>query len=464
MTVVNAIRASELQRAFGINIHLDWNKPNQYIPDVVIANLNYLNISLVRHGAILGPDSAHIALAGAGIRSFYYVSPLARTAQQVADWVATAAGWAPGYVVAIEGPNEYNLFPITYGGQSDIKWSDSSPLPPGPPAVATALGTYNFMVDFVPRARAKAALSGVPIFPPTLGSAKNQGALDTAASGDWRAIGFDGIGAHPYTPIINGAPVPPDVDLPDHRAANDLTEFDYTYGRTETAFNGGIKATRYIASEYGYNVSGITASMRAAGNLTAFMSLFHNHGCRLLTVYELKELGDGWGHFDASNNPTTAAVATKNFLSKFVDTGSNALTFDPGSLDFTASALTGDLSATGLSSGKVTVTRRTDGTFVLVSFYQPSLNAAAVSRSFTFASNASVSVFDPITGQTTQSFPSVAAGTSITVVQPPYPVILEVTTGTVITPPPPPANVQGINHSINSRSSNGLNMSVTILR
>src|SRR5258708_1920563 len=113
MSLPQPTRAADFIDALGVNITLQ----GAYSATTAIADMAYLGLSRVRTGAVNPGDTparvaAYGALAAAGLKfDLYPRRPVAGVLSSV-DALVRAH---PGSVVSIEGPDEVNNFPMTYG-------------------------------------------------------------------------------------------------------------------------------------------------------------------------------------------------------------------------------------------------------------------------------------------------------------------------------------------------------------
>ena len=138
--------ASQFLDTLGVNVHVEYTDGKYASSSNVISDLAYLGVNHVRD-AVLNPgnqgQSNYDALANAGIKfdMFFQGNSLASTTHLLDAFVSRH----PGSVSLIEGPNEVNNFPISYGGQSGNS------------------GAIAYQNALYAAAKADAALSSIPV-------------------------------------------------------------------------------------------------------------------------------------------------------------------------------------------------------------------------------------------------------------------------------------------------------------
>lgn len=319
----------------------------------------YLGVSNLRTTLIptlLQPGSVADKLAEAGV----HFDVLLGAGRPLDDSLGTAASFAAthaGAVTAIEGPNEINLWPISFGGQT---------------GVAAA-------VSFIDAAAAKmstGALAGVALYDFT-------GASRTAAT---MADASTAVSIHPYpqngdqpyawlkAEVMNHAVVGKDMVI---------TEAGYTTTTGSTAFEGVDPLTQ----------AKLTLNMIADAALL---------GVEKTYLYQLFDTGPtggaqaGFGLFDASGKPKAAATAIHNLTSILADPGAGE--FAPHDLSYSIS---------GLPQGAQSLLiEKSSGTYELMIWAEPDIWDQATNRPLAAATqdvtvtlgggNASLKVFDPL--------------------------------------------------------------------
>jgi hypothetical protein len=121
MITQNAITAATFLGSLGVNVHLEYTDGGYANAAGVIADLKYLGVNTVRDGSLYSGNqgqSAYGAVADAGVKFDMVVFgfELERHLSELGAFVASH----PGAVVAVEGPNEVNNWPVSYNGVSGV--------------------------------------------------------------------------------------------------------------------------------------------------------------------------------------------------------------------------------------------------------------------------------------------------------------------------------------------------------
>jgi hypothetical protein len=371
--LVKAVRAHDFLESLGIGVHMGYTD-GAYVNVVeAIADLNYLGIHQLRDAT---PDpeggipnahyrSAITALADAGNRFVFIVSgglPITTSIAQIGMIEATK----PGAVIAIDGPNEINNWPVTYAGLT------------GDPAGRA------FQRDLYAAAKADKSLSHLPVYYFTGGTK-----VDLRAQ---RGLA-DYANAHPY--LYRG-------EVPGPRIASAFDDlFAMPYPRV-------ITETGYYDQPQNPTGGGVDHPTQAKLTLDLLMSAFEQ-GVSKTFLYQLRtaypdlkrdNADTEYGLFDLSNSPKPVATAIHNLTTILKDTGKTAAEFMPGGLRY---ALTG-LPPTA----KTMLFQRSDGGFTLAIWAEPPIWAESshspvvaptttVTVSFDPAAK-SLAVFDPLIG------------------------------------------------------------------
>ncbi|GGC07649.1 hypothetical protein GCM10011494_27840 [Novosphingobium endophyticum] len=111
-----AIPEADFLDTFGVNAHLNYTDGAYARLDRVEAHMRYLGLVHLRThaGGEAVPLQSYARLAGAGLR-FDLIATSDRIDETV-DFAARLVSQVPGSVAAIEGFNEINNWPVTYGG------------------------------------------------------------------------------------------------------------------------------------------------------------------------------------------------------------------------------------------------------------------------------------------------------------------------------------------------------------
>ena len=289
-TSAEPMTAAEFIATLGVNTHTSTGA-NGYsnIPDV-IADLQYLGISNVRDGDN-GSLANLITMAQAGIKfDFLLAGGGSKTTADIQGEFAVinqVSQSVPGSVVAVEGANEINNFPITYNGVDGLQ------------------GAVDMQEAIYAMAHSDASLPGVSVYYFTGYDAGGLGVGPNPAITGGLA---DYDNQHPYPQ--NGEPpmesVNPTTTLPNETPAIGPAVYTETgYSNTDT---------------FGANLG---LQGQAAYTLDLLMD-DAKQGIARTYLYELLEEGDGFGLFTTSNSPTPAATAIHNLTSILADGGTVA--------------------------------------------------------------------------------------------------------------------------------------------
>lgn len=111
-----AIPERDFLDTFGVNVHLNYTDGAYDRLEQVEADMRYLGLVHVRTygGSEIVPLESYARLAGGGLR-FNLIASSDRIGETV-DFAARLNARVPGSVVGVEGFNEINNWPVTYGG------------------------------------------------------------------------------------------------------------------------------------------------------------------------------------------------------------------------------------------------------------------------------------------------------------------------------------------------------------
>lgn len=108
--------AENFTESLGVNVHISW--PNYYPyseTSKVIGALDYLGIDTIRDYINSSSINIYNQLAANGIQFDLLLNPVVGIDNYI-GWARNLAQTHPGSVVALEGPNEVDNWPVTYGG------------------------------------------------------------------------------------------------------------------------------------------------------------------------------------------------------------------------------------------------------------------------------------------------------------------------------------------------------------
>ncbi len=324
---------------------------------------------------------------------------------------------AAGALLAVEGPNEPNNFPVTYQGQT----SSSS---------TTFLPVAHFQGDLYAAMKAESSLAGIPVF------------HSSEAGGSEP----DNVGLQFLTiPVDAGAVMPAGTEYADYanthnyvcghnsklvdnvawNASDPTLNGDWDgpyveYGRTwHGGFAGYANADLLtlpkVTTETGWLTSGtgaITEEQQGRVFLDLYLSAF-KQGFSYTFIYMLRDDPNQgyWGLFDTSYNPKKSGTYLHNLTTILADAGSRA----PGKLDYVIAgepATVHDL-----------LLQKSDGTFALAVWDEkPSGGSDAVTVDLG-TSRATVTVYDPTMG--TSPSQTLSGVRSVPLTLSDHPVVLE---------------------------------------
>ena len=224
-TPVTAVSASTFDQSIGVNIHVE-NYWSNYANTTLVENeLAYLGIDQVRDKFVdwSNVQSEYAQLAAAGVKfdlsiPVYNGNPNTVNVPEFISMVNGLKKSYPGSVIAIEGPNEVNIWPVYYAGGTTL--ADDALLQQ---ALYSAV-------------HAEPTLSGIPVYNLTLGTADptqfaQLGNLSSAA---------DYANSHPYlgnepTPaagLADQLPIQAQIDAPGLPTV--ITETGYETNATDS--------------------------------------------------------------------------------------------------------------------------------------------------------------------------------------------------------------------------------------
>lgn len=385
------VRAADFVNSIGVVAPLA-NTNGADKADAVVSAFAYLGLSNLRTGltaGLLQAGSVADKLAKAGV----HFDVLLGTQKPLADSLALLSGFAAshaGAISAVEGPNEINNWPVSYGGKTGLA------------------AAVSFLDDAVLAMRANPLLPDIALY--DLTGAPRSAAL-AADAANYANI-------HPY---------PQDGSQP----------WDWLQPRIAAHAIGG---KGMVISEAGYQTTLGTADWEGVDPATqAKLTLNLLADATLLGVSKtyLYQLFDpaaaagtsqgGTGLYDAAFHPKPAATAIHNLTAILADDGSSAASFLPNKLDYAISGLP--------ENGHSLLMQKADGTFELMIWAEPDIwdeaadkpiAVAPASVTVTLAGAASgFAVFEPLVSA--EAVATAGAGVSITVAVSDHPVIVAIT-------------------------------------
>jgi hypothetical protein len=300
---------------------------------------------------------------------------------------------AKGALLAVEGPNEPNNFPVTYEGQTSGY-------------TTTFLPVAELQRDLYAAVKADPSLAGIPVFHSseaggsepddvglqflTIPSGADIAMPDGTAYADYgnthnyvcghSNMLVDNVAWNASDPTLNG-----DWDGP-------YVEYGHTWHEGFTGYsNPDLITLPKVTTETGWLTMGtgaITEEQQARLFLNLYLSAF-TRGFSYTFIYMLRDdpVQGYWGLFDTSYAPKTSGTYLHNFTTILADTGE---TFAPAKLDYSIAmepATVHDL-----------LLQKSDGTFELVVWDErPSGGSDSVVVNLV-KPRATVVVYDPTTG------------------------------------------------------------------
>ncbi len=379
MGTTTTITAADFVNEMGVDTHIPYTDGGYANVGKVIADLQYLGLSNVRDGITDGQSgsaslSSYIALARAGIK-FTVVGndvdhPTPETIASTLELIDRLNTAVPGSVVAVEGANEVNNWPVTYEGQTGLAG-----------AVALQRALYSAV-------HSDPALEGVPV---DYFTGYNAGSVAVGPDPSKTAGLADFDTQHPYP---NWSEAPAAWLATGQALGNEPTPGPFVY--TETGYTTNATQT-----------GGVNQDVQAKYLLDLYFDAAADGASRTY-VYQLMDAyapgspqGDeGFGLFNPDGTAKPSATAIHNLTTILADSGSTAASFTPGTLNYTVSGLP--------SSGNSMAIAQSNGTFDIAVWNEPQIwNATTTSETIAApvpitvqlgGTYASVSVYDPMVG------------------------------------------------------------------
>lgn len=305
---------------------------------------------------------------------------------------------AAGALLAVEGPNEPNNWPVTYNG---VKSSTSNALP-----------IAQFQRDLYNAVKADAKLAGIPVFASSVASGaegSNVGlqclALNSTCAGAASVTLMpqgtkyaDYANMHNYiqwsgsmTKLVDnnswGAEAP---GVPEGAWDSMYAEYSKTWYKLYNGYNAAqLPTVPKVTTETGFLVKpgfGFYVTQAQQGNL--YLNLYlsaYKRGWSYTFIYSLQDWGYGMGFYDDNYVPRLSATYMHNFTTILADTVSNT----PGTLNYT------------IPSEPLTVhdllMQKSNGTFYLAVWDERVSGTDSITVNLATA-HASVQVYDPTIG------------------------------------------------------------------
>jgi hypothetical protein len=274
--------AAAFIKTLGVDVHISQGTVHYSNSAEVIADLQYLGVWNLRDSYNSYWKSEYIAIAAAGGK-FDFISAVggAHTTSDIGSILAginSLNAAVPGSVTAIEGPNEVNNFMLTYNGVGGLQ------------------GAVNYQQALYSAVHADASLPGVAVYYFTGYNAGSIGVGPNPATTPGLA---DYDTQHPYPD--SGPPLP-------------------WVNRTQALGNESPPTGPAVYTETGYRSTAVGTTVQAKYTLDLLMDDAQS-GIVVTDLYELMEEGDGYGLFDANNNPKPVATAIHNLTTILADGG-----------------------------------------------------------------------------------------------------------------------------------------------
>lgn len=386
----NPTRTADFVGSIGVNVHMAYNDGKYADYNTVISDLKYLGINTVRDHAptVWYQSKADNAMASAGIK-FDFSTAGNLSPSSFVSAVTTFAQAHPRSVIALEGLNEINNWPVSYGGLTGTS------------------GALSYMAAWTKALAGSATLSSIDTY--GLTGANLVQNVDFANMHAYPKQGFQ-----PLNTLLN--------------AVRDQTSA--MPGKPIVLTEAG-----YYTAPASSNWGGVDQPTQAKMTLNLLMDAT-KLGVSKTYLYQLLDaypdptklsIDKNVGLFDIAGNPKQAATAIHNLTTILADNGANASTFTTHALSYTVANLPAD--------GAVLAMQKSNGKTDLVAWSEPdiwdqvnhhSLTAAAKTLTFDFGGNhVSIAVFDPL--KSASAIATYADVTSVKVNVVDHPVIVEVT-------------------------------------
>ncbi|MGV3513391.1 MAG: calcium-binding protein [Novosphingobium sp.] len=390
--MTNSMRSSTFVGSIGLNVHMDgfttWANSQKLIG--ALSYLGVSNIRIVASDKFVATTGAVANLAKAGIK-FDMLMPSYIDPKATMDLLKAFDAAHPDAIVAIEGPNEINNWPVTYNGLVGTAAANAFVSIAASEAVGTGLSDAKFF-DFTgaPRSIEKTA----------------------------NPSGF--INIHPYPQNGNQ----PGQTLLSAAARQAVAEKGLVI--TEAGYHTGLAADR---------LEGVNLATQAKLTLNLLADAI-KLGASATYLYQLKDNVDptgglvdaNLGLFDATLNAKPVATAIHNLTTILADDGIDAATFQTHSLNFTLQGLP--------STGNSLLLEKSSGIHDILIWAEPDIwnettnkpiAVAARTVKVGFEGPVNVRVYDPLVSDA--AIATYFAVDSVTIAVSDHPVIVEVSGG-----------------------------------
>jgi hypothetical protein len=389
--MTTAVSAAAFLYTLGINTHLDFDTDGYQNLATVESNIEYLGVKIVRDSAETSTDAQT------------WLQVAQATGTKFDDYIAetSPAGMTTdlGYVTQLA--QEGILASIEGGNEED----DAYP--------ASLGNTLQITAQFQQQVYALGKELGLPVINMSFGAgwtAANDWEGDYGTVGNLAAFATD-ANAHTYP---NVGQLPGDAI----QQINVLAEM-------------AASGQPVMTTEIGWSTSDFSETTIAKYVLDAALDgiMDGDTGMYFYALYD-DSSGD-WGMFNANGTPRPAATALHDLTTLLADTGTNAATFTPGSLNYTLSGTqSGDNSA---------LIEKSNGSFWLSLWNETEAASSAHTITVNLGEQATTVVeYDPLTG--TSAIETWSNASSVQLSVPDHPVLLEIvgaaSSGGAAPPPP----------------------------
>ena len=372
------LRTGDFVASLGVNTDVGEGAPGiGYLnANTVLSQLRFLGIDHIRELLPGSVSAQQVAvcdqLASAGIKLDVLI-PGNGAVDLKADMALLDAFETkhPGAIASIEGPNEVDIWPITYAGKT---------------GVAAAIA---FQRDLYHAVHADPLLQGIPVYNFTLGAV-----LPADAGIGNMSASADAANVHAYAP---------DGIRPSWVVPAAIQGFAADAPNKPTV----VTETNYYTLPQDSNWGGVNEAVQAVYGLDTALDDFKN-GVSFTYFYELEDSGTSanreqhFGLFRFDGTPKPFATALHDLTTLLADTGAAAQSFTPGPLAYSIANLPWTASTMAL--------QKSSGVYDIAVWDEQALwdptahrQLAATTSQITLhlgQTAASVSVFDPVKGTT----------------------------------------------------------------
>jgi Hint domain len=387
----------------GVNTHIPYTDGEYGSVSLIISDLQYLGIDELRDGISDGtlgsaPLWHYIEIAEAGEKFTFLIDTGAESNADIeAELVEITAveKAVPGSVIAIEGVNEINNWPVTFNGTSGLQ------------------GALDLQAALYADVKADSALAGVAV---DYFTGYGAGTVGTGPDLSTTAGLADYDTQHPY-PNGNEAPA-------------------YWVSRAAALGNASSASTPAVYTETGYSTDNVSPYVQEVYTLdllmdTAQQGIAHTDLYDLLDAYApgSPQGDDGYGLFDDTGAPKPAAIGIHDLTTILQQTITGGADMPAGGLSYSVSNLP--------AGGNSMLLVKPDGADVIVLWAEPQLWDNATDTQLTpptetvtislDADYATLSLYDPVLGTT--AIETFTDASHVTLSLTDHPILLEISGG-----------------------------------